>query len=132
MNKNKKEGKLHNRNKRISILYSNYLMSLTSDEIEKLFNESKFSNEQIIFINNILRDKDKLEKEILKYLPSNWKWDRFNYLERAVILNATAEILLAGNKKAIVIDESILYARKYCGEKSEPLINGIIDKIGNE
>ncbi len=124
-------GILHNRKERIFCLYKVYLLGKTvNDQNEDLnFSEYNFSEDQLNFIKNIISSTDDLENEILKHLPSDWKWERFNNIEKAIILNATAEILLMNNKKAITIDESVKFAKKYCGEKSEPLINAIIDKI---
>ncbi len=130
--KNKEQGALHNRNERIFFLYRNYLLEEALNDSAEAINseEYSFSEDQKDFINKVLKDIEKLETKISLHLPKDWKWERFNILEKAVILNGTAEILIAENGKAIVIDESIEFARKFCGEKSQPLINGILDKIG--
>lgn len=128
---NTDKGKLHNRKERIFFLYRNYLLEGTlNDSNESIHGEEyNFSDEQKTFIDNILKNIETLETEIFKHLPTDWKWERFNNVEKAILLNATAEILLANNKKAIVIEEALEFAKKYCGEKSQPLINAMIDKI---
>ncbi len=128
---NSEPGALHRRKERIFYLYRIYLLEKRLNDSEEALNsiEYNFSEDQRNFIRNILNSIDNLENEIQKHLQIDWKWERFNYLEKAILLNATAEILLLSNKKAIIIDESIKFAKKYCGEKSQPLINGIIDKI---
>lgn len=127
-------GALHNREKRIFYLYRTYLL-------EELFNDSKesinslefeFNTDQKYFIKKILENIELFESHIIKHLPKDWKWERFNQLEKAILLNATAEVFLVKVKKAIIIDESINFAKKYCGEKAQPLINAIIDKIEAE
>ncbi len=94
-------------------------------------NGESFTEEQKRFIDTITNEYEMLEEAITKFIPKDWKWERFNLIEKAVLINAAAEIIIAKNKKAIVIDESLEYSKIYCGEKATPLINGIIDKIGN-
>lgn len=130
--KNSEQIALHNRNERIFFLYRNYLLSDVLNDSHEIIDskEFNFTSEQKDFILKILSNIDKLETKISLHLPKDWKWERFNFLEKAIILNGSSEILIANNKKAIVIDEALEFAKRYCGEKSQPLINGILDKIG--
>ncbi len=126
------QDQLYNRDERISYIYRWLLTDGDLSETEQYMSTGeKFSEEQTGFISKLINEIDYLIETIVKHVPDTWKWDRFNTIERAVIINAAAEILLANNKKAIVIDESLEYSKIYCGDKATPLINGIIDKIGN-
>ncbi len=123
---------LYNRNERIAYIYRWLINNGNLSESEKLTSEGEpFSKGQELFINKIIDEYSNLEENVAKYVPETWTWERFNYIEKAVLINAAAEILIAENKKAIVIDESVDYSKIYCGEKATPLINGIIDKIGS-
>ncbi len=126
--------KLYKREERISFIYRHFLLKGVVDDYDEAINSPDygFSSEQIEFIKEIIDNLEKLEELIKKYVPDNWDWNRFNVIEKSLLINAVAEITLAGNKKAIVIDESIEYSKIYCGEKAAPLINGIIDKITPE
>ncbi|BDU67557.1 MAG: hypothetical protein TYPL_2100 [Candidatus Tyloplasma litorale] len=130
MNNNEK-GPLQNRKERIFFFYKFYLQGADLNKKEELLLELKENLEknQIQFIVKCLEHFDEIETELKKHLPNNWEWSRFNIVEKAIIFNATSEILIAHNKKAIIINESIEFAKKYCGKKSQSLINGIIDKI---
>lgn len=130
MNKNN-QSRLHNRTKRIFFLYRNYLLkNILNDSLESIEDEwYEFSIDQKNFIKKILKHIDQLEIEIFKHIPEDWSWKRFGNMEKAIILNAASELLLGENKKSIVINDSIEIAKKYCGQKSQPLINAIIDKI---
>ncbi len=126
------QDQLHNREERISYIYRWIINEGDLSESEKYTSTGEaFTNDQVKFINQIVSEHDYLVDELSKHVPDTWKWERFNYIEKAVLINAAAEILLANNKKAIVIDESLEYAKVYCGDKATPLINGIIDQIGN-
>lgn len=127
------QDRLYNREERISYIYR-WLLSegdLSESESQYMSNGERFSKEQLTFINTIIDEFEMLKESIVKYIPDTWSWERYNFIEKAILLNAAAEIIIAQNKKSIVIDESVEYSKIYCGEKASPLINGIIDKIGN-
>jgi len=119
----------HRRKERIFFLYRNYLLDDSKEEIES--DQFNFNKKQIDFINLILKDIDSLENKIKKFIPSDWIWERFNFLEKAILLNAASEMILKKKDKKIIINESVEFAKKYCSEKAPPLINGILDKIEN-
>lgn len=122
---------LYNREERIIYLFRWILLKGDLSESEQLMsNGERFTEEQTNFINKIINEIEYLEEEIIKHIPSTWPWDRFNYTEKAVMINAAAELLLANNKRSIVIDESLEFSKVYCGDKAAPLINGVLDKIG--
>lgn len=125
------ESKIRNRKNRIFFLYRDYLLvDILNDSEESIHGEEyNFSEKQKDFIRNILYRKEELEKVIFPFLPSDWKWERFNNMEKAVILNSAAEILMTETKKEVVINEAIEYSKKYCDERAQPLLNAIIDKI---
>lgn len=126
------QDQLYNRDERIAYIYRWFISDGDLTESEQyMSNGERFTEEQAKFIKEIINEIDTLEEEILKHIPKDWKWERFNLIERSILINAAAEIMLANNKKAIVIDESLEYSKVYCGDKATPLINGIIDKIGN-
>ncbi len=131
---NNNNNKLYKREERISFIYRHLLLKDVVDDSNEAINSPDygFSTEQIEFINEIIDNLENLEDQIKKHVPDNWDWSRFNVIEKSLLINAVAEINLAGNKKAIVIDESIEYSKIYCGEKAAPLINGLIDKITQE
>ncbi len=125
------QDQLYNREERIAYIYR-WLISkgdLTESE-QFMSNGERFTEQQKRFIDTIISEIESIEEEVAKLIPSDWKWERFNFIERAVLINAAAEIKIASNKKSIVIDESLEYSKVYCGDKATPLINGIIDKIG--
>lgn len=124
------EDQLYNRDERISYIYRWMVNKGDLSESERyMSNGQRFSEQQYSFIDTIIARHEELEAIIVKHIPDTWKWERFNTIEKAVLINATAELVIAQNKKSIVIDESLNYAKIYCGEKASPLLNGILDKI---
>jgi len=125
---------LHKRTERIFFLYRNYLFSKSlNDSDQEIFSkEYSFDEEQISFINDIIANIDTLETKIKEFIPESWTLERFNYIEKAILLNGISEIIIAKNKLEIVIDESLNFAKKYSSSEASPLINAILDKIGKD
>lgn len=129
---NSEDSSSHKRIERIFFLYRNYLFieSLNDSQEEIESNYFEFNKKQKDFIQLILKNINDLENKLKKLIPDDWKIERFNFLERAILLNGSAEIIFKKKNKKIVINESIEFARKYCTEKSPSLINAVLDKIG--
>ncbi|MBQ6221594.1 MAG: transcription antitermination factor NusB [Solobacterium sp.] len=58
-----------------------------------------------------------------------WTFDRLGYVEQAIILCGCAEFDLKQIEAAVIIDEYIKLAKKYCDAESYKLINGVLDRI---
>ncbi len=130
---NNEDSLLHKRKERIFFLYRNYLLGKTLNDLEKEITSDQygFNEKQKEFVKLIIDNISDLENRMKKFLPEDWRLERFNFLERSILLNATAEIVFKKKNKKIIINESIEFAKKYCTEKSPSLINAILDKIGN-
>ncbi len=130
---NLNQDQLHNRDERIFTLYNWFIQGegFNEDEIRTSPGKEDFSEDQVKFIKLIIEEYDILEAEIVKYIPDTWGWHRFVPMEKAALVNAAAEILLANNKKAIVIDATLQFAKRYSGLSAKALLHAIIDKIGN-
>jgi N utilization substance protein B len=50
-------------------------------------------------------------------------------LEQTILLIAFQEILVNETPKAIVINEAVTLAKKYCDEDAYKLLNGVIDQL---
>ncbi len=60
-------------------------------------------------------------------LLNKWKFDRLNYVSQAILLVAISEIELKIVDQAIIIDEAIEIAKKYCDDDDYRYINAVID-----
>lgn len=63
--------------------------------------------------------------EVLK----DWSYDRLGMIEKAILLNGCAEFDLKQISAAIIIDESVEMAKKYCEPQAYKLINRVLDII---
>lgn len=62
---------------------------------------------------------------------TEWSFYRLGYIEQAILLLGTHEILDEKADPAVVINEAIEMAKEFCDEPSYRLINGVLDGIGN-
>ena len=58
-----------------------------------------------------------------------WSFERLGCVEKAILLMAAAELDFETASKAVVIDEAVTLAKKYCDEDTYKLINGVLDKL---
>jgi N utilization substance protein B len=66
---------------------------------------------------------------ITNVLKEGWSYERLGYIERAILLNGCAEFDLKTIEAAVIIDESVEMAKKYCDEDTYKLINSVLDII---
>ena len=67
-------------------------------------------------------EKNRLDSSVVK-------WWRVNYIDQAILLVATSEILTAKVDRAVAIDEAVNIAKEYSDDESFKYINGVLDQI---
>lgn len=122
---------LTNRFERIYFIYKIYLMELSETAIQEELASKEWSltEDEKNTIIEIVVKREELETAIKANILEPLRWERFNTMERAILLNGAAEILLFGNIKKVVINESIEHAKRYADFNSKKLINALLDKI---
>lgn len=123
---------LNRHEEREKIVFALYQHLLLKKDINVCFGNNFEDDELNDYIRDIRQDiidnKESYIEEISKYLVK-WSFDRLNLVEQAVLLEATSEIKLNLNEKAVIIDEAIILTKQYCDEESYKYINGVLDKI---
>jgi len=120
----------------VGLLYAydlgNIEITKFSDEI---LEDKKIRNKQREFsyklFSGTVENLEKIDTEIKKHLK-DWDFDELGKVERAILRLGTFEILIDGNSKAIVINESIELAKELADDKSHQFINGVLDSIAKE
>ncbi|MGN1054273.1 MAG: transcription antitermination factor NusB [Erysipelotrichaceae bacterium] len=67
--------------------------------------------------------------EIITPLLKKWSFNRLNYIDQAILLVGTSEILTAKVDRAVAIDEAVNIAKEYSDDESFKYINGVLDQI---
>lgn len=122
----------HNeREKAMICVYQNLLTNKNVKEsLEDIFlvKENEISDFAKSLVYNSIENKERYASYINEVLKG-WTFDRLGYLEQAILLIGCTEFDLKLNQMAIIIDEAVILAKKYCDEDAYKLINGVLEKL---
>jgi transcription antitermination protein NusB len=113
------------------------MLNLFPEILADMAEENEVDPEQTTFefadrlISLTLRNRPDIDRRISEH-SRNWSFDRLALLDRNLMRVAAAEILFTDTAVAIVIDEAIEIAKKYCSENTGRFINGILNAIAEE
>ena len=112
------------------VLYQHLLLKIDlQDCVNNNFEDKYLEDEYINIITNDIKDnEDTYISSISSYL-NKWEFNRLNYVEQAILLLSYTEIKNKIADKAIIIDEAVIIAKKYCDDDSYKFINGVLDKL---
>ncbi len=80
----------------------------------------------------VLEHRQKIDQLIEKY-SENWRLDRMNIIDRAILRLAIFELLYCGEiPPKVTLNEAIELGKRFGSEDSGSFINGILDRIQNE
>lgn len=119
---------------RVIAMQSVYQYLLLGKDIRKcVYDVTKGSNEIDGYLYSLtigtIENKDAFVQRIDQLLRDDWEFDRLSMLEQAILLISCEEILANDTPKAVVINEAITLAKKYCDDNSYKLINGVLDQL---
>ncbi|WP_296240236.1 transcription antitermination factor NusB [uncultured Faecalicoccus sp.] len=78
---------------------------------------------------DLVRNKDAYIEQINQNLRDDWSFDRLSLLEQSILLIAYQELKQVQTARAVVINEAVTLAKKYCDDSSYKLINGVLDRL---
>lgn len=111
-------------------LYQSFLLN---KDIKQSVYDNSDTNEIDPFLYTVTIDavtyKDVYIEKINNALREDWEFDRLGYVEQAILIMACCELDLETAPRAIVIDEAVTLAKKYCDEETYKLINGVLDQL---
>lgn len=113
---------------KIFLLYKYYLLNDKS-----WIKEEKNEKGQIDWLLGCLEKEEKLIAEIKKRLKEGWEFFRLPPLEKSILVFGSYEILY--QKKVptpLLIDQMIIFSKKYLEKDKYKYINKILDLITNE
>ncbi len=119
------------REQAIICVYQSLLLKADIYEIINNNIENDQVKRDLFFLNisvNVIEHYEYL-KNIIDSKLSGWDFARLGYIEQAILLVGTAELLSEDADKAVIINEAVEYAKKYADYDSFKLINGVLDKV---
>lgn len=84
------------------------------------------------YVLNVAKTIEENETAFIEMIGTHlkrWNFNRLNYIDQAILLVGAAELKLATNDKAIIIDEAINLAKKYSDDDAYKYINGVLDQL---
>ncbi|MBE6108888.1 MAG: transcription antitermination factor NusB [Erysipelotrichaceae bacterium] len=123
----------HEQREKAMVTVYQYLL-VPRDLNELIENEYEMKPEEIdpYFHDVIFKAVENTERYggyITNVLKEGWNFARLGYIEKAILLNGCAEFDLRQIEAAVIIDESVEMAKKYCDEDTYKLINSVLDII---
>ena len=129
---------------RLVAMQSVYQHLLLGKDIRKcVFDVMKGSNDIDGYLYSLtigtVENKEAFEQKINELLRDDWDFDRLSMLEQAILLISFQEILANDTPKAVVINEAITLAKKYCDDNgielicvTSPITPGVMKTLGME
>lgn len=74
---------------------------------------------------------DNVDELIQKHLH-NWDFERLTLLDKNLLRLAVGELMYCGTPAAIVMDEAVEIAKRFCTENSGRFVNGILNAVAQE
>ncbi len=122
------------RQQRITIMTCIYQYLLTGKDINEIFDENLDINEKeslsfiientVGVLNNLDELIDQIEPKLVDY-----QFDRLGYVEQSLLLLSAYQLNQHNIDRAVIINEAIEIAKKYCDDKSPKFINGVLDQL---
>ncbi len=119
-----------NREKAMHAVYQNQILPRPADELirDNFSEEEEADSYMIQVVRQAIENTDRYHGYIDEVLEG-WSFDRLGAIEQAILLNGCAEFDLKQVQAAVIIDEYVRLAKKYCDADSYKLINGVLDRI---
>jgi N utilization substance protein B len=101
-----------------------------NDALENLFKEENITDDvkdfSVKLATGVEQSKNDIDDKI-KVFSKNWKIDRINLVNKAILRLALYEMMfLKDTPKAVIINEALELAKRYSDEDSAKYINGIL------
>ena len=126
---------MKNRSELREIIMKVIYQTLLLDE----FDLEELIKEQIEVENDFVNDTCKgiIDKKKDLYTLANkylkdWKMDRLNKVDQAIICLGVYELMYTDTPSVVCINEAIELSKKYSDEAVTAMINGVLDKIYHE
>ncbi len=120
------------REKAMIAVYQYILVSRDTKELIEDAFETSIDDVPAYFVNIVrtaIQNQERYKGYINQVIKKGWTYDRLGAIEKAILINGCAEFDLKEVEAAVIINESVELAKKYCDEDTYKLINRILDVI---
>jgi len=123
-------GRRSARRQAVFILYQQDLLGLAPESaVDRAGEVDEFTRSLVLGVD--LR-KAEIDQRLAPHL-ANWNLDRLGALERSILRLAAYELLWEDTvPAAVVVDEAVTLARRFCSDEAGALVNGVLGSLMNE
>ena len=117
---------------REKIIFAIYQHLLLKKELEVTFANNFYAEDVDDFINTIYEDLYAHMNDYIYEIGTllvKWTFDRLNFVDQAILLEACSEIKLQLNDRPVIIDEAVIFSKTYSDEDSFKYINGVLHRL---
>lgn len=103
---------------------------------ETLEGDAGFENDQnasgyaAYLVRTVINHLDEIDRDIMKYLRTDWSFDRLPKTEKTILRVACAEMRYLAQPKEIAINEAVELTKRYAEPDATNYINGILNHMG--
>jgi len=100
-------------------------------EVEKLHNATSVLDFADDLVKNAIITQAEIKAEIDKH-SEHWSVETISRMDRSILHVAVYELMFSDTPPAVVINEALEIAKKFCGEGAVKFLNGILDSVNKE
>ena len=123
------QGRRTSRRQAVFALYQRDLLDLTTEAALERATGPELDAYTRDLVSGTAAEQEAIDRTIQSHL-AGWSLERLGIVERSILRLATYELLWeAGVPEAVVIDEAVELAKRFCSDEAGALINGILGSI---
>lgn len=119
--------------KRVQVVKFLYSFLIKQNSVERTkkeaFEDYEFDAAQLKIIEYSLDHFHEIVDLLQSKISHSWQFNRLNYVDQAILIEAYAESQVEHTNKVILIDQSVITAKKYSDDTSYKYINAVLEKV---
>lgn len=118
------------RRQAVFLLYQQDLLKLDVDAALDRGEQDEIDDYASQIVRGVTSQEDAINTLLERHLSGGWKLNRLGVLERAILRVAAYELLAQKETPvAVVVDEAVNLAKRFCSTEASALVNGILGNV---
>jgi N utilization substance protein B len=119
-------GRRSARRQAVFLLYQQQLLGLSAEAVLKRAATEEVADYARLLLTGVAKEREAVERAIARHLVG-WNLDRLGIVEKSILMVAAYELLWEADvPSAVVIDEAVELAKRFCSAEAGALINGVL------
>lgn len=122
-------GRRSARRQAVFVLYRHDLLGREWDALGQSGDEPDMDSYSLDLVRGVARERTAIDGALQPHV-AGWTLERLGTLERAILRLATYELLWESEvPEAVVIDEAVELAKRFCSDEAAALVNGVLGSL---